>query len=252
MKKLDVLLMVLSALFPVTGLMKQMPLQLSLYIGGLLFLTSFGSYHAKRMHSRIFSWVAYASFITLLLAIWNQYITVDSLIANAKIAACIAIIPFLFRFRTYAITLGLLGLWGMMLWDVKQIQSLAVLQRMMNILTTEKLYLVILVAGFLLGGLLASVLHRDNNNQEKTNAFKQKQKRMRPTFKIRIPSLPRLKFKMLKFSKKSSKQRDTRKYEQNHQETAPTNHTTPTEQHNDVGTVQGQTRMERRRNRYNA
>ncbi|ENQ3076923.1 DUF3959 family protein [Bacillus sp. WLY-B-L8] len=252
MRKLDVLLMVLSALFPVTGLMKQMPLQLSLYIGGLLFLTSFGSYHAKRMHSRIFSWVAYAAFITLLMSIWNQYITVDSLIANAKIAACIAVIPFLFRFRTYAITLGLLALWGVMLWDAKQIQSLAVLQRMMNLLTTERLYLVILVAGFLLGGLLANALHRDNGKQEKTSAFQQKKKRMRPTFKIRIPSLPRLKFKMLKFGKKSSKQRDTRTYERNHQEAAPTYHTTPTEQHNDIGTAQGQTRMERRKNRYNA
>ncbi|MEH6891701.1 DUF3959 family protein [Bacillus sp. JJ864] len=252
MKKLDVLLMVLSVLFPVTGLMKQVPLQLSLYIGGLLFLTSFGSYHAKRMHSRIFSWVAYAAFITLLMSIWNQYITVDSLIANAKIAACIAVIPFLFRFRTYAITLGLLALWGVMLWDVKQIQSLAVLQRMMNLLTTERLYLVILVAGFLLGGLLANALHRDNGKQEKTSAFQQKKKRMRPTFKIRIPSLPRLKFKMLKFGKKSSKQRDTRTYERNYEEKVPTYHTTSTEQHNDTGTVQGQTRMERRRNRYNA
>ncbi|MEI4804229.1 DUF3959 family protein [Bacillus sp. FJAT-51639] len=252
MKKLDVLLMVLSVLFPVTGIMKQMPLQLSLYIGGLLFLTSFGSYHAKRMHSRIFSWVAYAAFITLLLAIWNQYITVDSLIANAKIAACIAVIPFLFRFRTYAITLGLLALWGAMLWDVKQIQSLAVLQRMMNLLTSEKLYLVILVAGFLLGGLLANALHRDNNKQEKTNTFKQKKKRMRPTFKIRIPSLPRLKFKMLKFGKKSSKQRDTRPYERNYEEQTPTYSATQTEQHNDTGTVQGQTRMERRKNRFNA
>lgn len=230
-----------------------MPLQLSLYIGGLLFLTSFGSYHAKRMHSRIFSWIAYAAFITLLLAIWNQYITVDSLIANAKIAACIAVIPFLFRFRTYAITLGLLALWGAMLWDVKQIQSLAVLQRMMNLLTSEKLYLVILVAGFLLGGLLANALHRDNNKQEKTNTFKQKKKRMRPTFKIRIPSLPRLKFKMLKFRKKSSKQRDTRPYERNYEEhQTPTYSATQTEQHNDTGTVQGQTRMERRRNRFNA
>lgn len=229
-----------------------MPLQLSLYIGGLLFLTSFGSYHAKRMHSRIFSWVAYAAFITLLLAIWNQYITVDSLIANAKIAACIAVIPFLFRFRTYAITLGLLALWGAMLWDVKQIQSLAVLQRMMNLLTSEKLYLVILVAGFLVGGLLANALHRDNNKQEKTNTFKQKKKRMRPTFKIRIPSLPRLKFKMLKFGKKSSKQRDTRPYERNYEEQTPTYSTTQTEQHNETGTVQGQTRMERRKNRFNA
>ncbi|PEZ03724.1 hypothetical protein CN326_17755 [Bacillus sp. AFS018417] len=254
MKKLDVLLMVLSVLFPVAGIMKQIPLQLSLFMGGLLFLTSFGSYHAKRMHSRIFSWVAYTAFITLLLTIWNQFVTTSSLVANAKIAACIAVIPFLFRFRTYAITLGLLALWGAMLWDIKQVHSLAVLGRMMNLLTTERLYFLILVAGFLIGGLLANALYRDNsrNGQDKTSAFKQKKKRMRPTFKIRIPSLPRIKFKMFKFGKKSSKQRETRPYERNYEERTPTYHTTQTEQHNNTGTGHGQTRMERRKNRYNA
>ncbi|TKI78722.1 DUF3959 family protein, partial [Bacillus wiedmannii] len=37
MKKLDVLLMLLSGLFPVAGIIKQIPLEQSLYIGGLLF-----------------------------------------------------------------------------------------------------------------------------------------------------------------------------------------------------------------------
>ncbi|MFD3449708.1 DUF3959 family protein [Microbacteriaceae bacterium 4G12] len=248
MKRLDVLLLVLSALFPVAGIMKQIPLELSLFIGGLLFLTSFGSYYAKERHSRIFSWVAYTAFITLLFVIWNQYVTISSLVANAKIAACIALIPLLFQFRTYAITLGLLSLWGAMLWDVKQIKSLAVLQRMMNLFTTERLYLVILITGFLLGGLLANMLRRDK--QEKTGEWKQKKKRRRPTFRIRIPSLPKLKFKLLKFGKKSSKQREAHTYERNHEET-PIFHTTHLEQQN-TSTVQGQTRMERRRNRYHA
>ncbi|TKI89855.1 DUF3959 family protein, partial [Bacillus cereus] len=44
MKKLDVLLMLLSGLFPIAGLTKQIPLEQSIYIGGLLFFTSFGSY----------------------------------------------------------------------------------------------------------------------------------------------------------------------------------------------------------------
>lgn len=38
MKKLDVLLMLLSGLFPIAGMLKQIPLEQSLYIGGLLFL----------------------------------------------------------------------------------------------------------------------------------------------------------------------------------------------------------------------
>ncbi len=36
-KKLDVLLMLLSGLFPIAGLTKQIPLEQSIYIGGLLF-----------------------------------------------------------------------------------------------------------------------------------------------------------------------------------------------------------------------
>lgn len=251
MKKLDVLLMLLSCLFPIAGIMGQVPLELSLFMGGLLFFTSLGSYYAKRMHSRIFSWIAYTMFITFLFTIWDQDVTTGSLVANMKIAACIAVIPLLFRFRTYAITIGLLGLWGALLWDVKQIQSLAVLQRIMNLLTTERLYLLILVVGFLLGGLFGRTLNRKNSSvkQEKTSMLKQKKKRVRPTFKIRIPSLPRLQFKMLKRGKKSSEIKETRSYEQSHEEIASTYHI---EQHNETKPVQGQTRMERRKNRYNA
>ncbi|WP_141248935.1 DUF3959 family protein, partial [Pseudomonas sp. HAR-UPW-AIA-41] len=108
-------------------------LELSLFIGGLLFLTSVGSYYAKRWHSRIFSWIAYTGFITFLLVIWDQYAIMSSITANVKIAACVAIIPLVFRFRTYAITTGLLGLWAILLWDIKEMQSLAVLQRVMNV-----------------------------------------------------------------------------------------------------------------------
>lgn len=255
LKKLDVLLMVLSFLFPIAGIMKKIPLELSFYLGGLLFFTSFGSYYAKRMYSRICSWLAYTIFITFLLAIWNQYVTTSSLLANAKIAACITVIPLLFRFRTYAITLGLLALWGGLLWDIKQAKSLVVLGRIMNLLTSERLYLLLLVVGFLLGGLFANMLKRGsiNEKQEKTNLFKQKKKRIKPNFKIRIPSLPRLKVKMPKFSRKSSNSKETRTYEPNREEKTATYHTTQTEQqHHEVETMQGQTRMERRRNRYNA
>ncbi|EEL50499.1 DUF3959 family protein [Bacillus mycoides] len=252
MKKLDVLLMVLSFLFPIAGIMKQIPLELSFYLGGLLFFTSFGSYYAKRMYSRICSWLAYTIFITLLLGIWNQYVTASSLLANAKIAACIAVIPLIFRFRTYAITLGLLALWGGLLWDIKQTQSLAVLGRIMNLLTAERLYLLLLVVGFIFGGLLANMLKRGSNNekQEKTKLFKQKKKRIMPKVKIRIPSLPRLK---VNFGRKSSKPKKPHTYEPKREEKAPMYHATQIEQqHTEVETTQGQTRMERRRSRYNA
>ena len=82
--------------------------------------TSFGSYFAKKIYSRICSWIAYAPFITLLLIIWHQDISTSSIIANAKIAACIALVPCLFRFRTYGLTFGLFALWSALLWDMKK------------------------------------------------------------------------------------------------------------------------------------
>ncbi|MBJ8052830.1 DUF3959 family protein [Bacillus cereus] len=255
MKKLDVLLMVLSGLFPVAGIMKQIPLEQSLFIGGLLFFTSFGSYFAKKIYSRICSWIAYAPFITLLLVIWNQDISISSIIANAKIAACIALIPCLFRFRTYGLTLGLFSLWAALLWDIKEVQSLVILERMTSLMTSHYLYILLLVGGLILGGLLAMLLHRKekDNKVEKTNIFKQKKKRNKPTFKIRIPRLPKFKIKLLKFGGKSSKRKTPETiYERNYDEPAQSNQMIEQEPQYKVEAIQGQTRMERRRNRHNA
>ncbi|MGH0942894.1 DUF3959 family protein [Bacillus mycoides] len=255
MKKLDVLLMVLSGLFPVAGIMKQIPLEQSLFIGGLLFFTSFGSYFAKKIYSRICSWIAYAPFITLLLVIWNQDISISSIIANAKIAACIALIPCLFRFRTYGLTLGLFSLWTALLWDIKEVQSLVILERMTSLMTSHYLYILLLVGGLILGGLLAMLLHRKekDNKVENTNIFKQKKKRNKPTFKIRIPRLPKFKIKLLKFGGKSSKRKTPETiYERNYDEPAQSNQMIEQEPQYKVEAIQGQTRMERRRNRHNA
>ncbi len=176
MKKLDVLLMLLSGLFPIAGMLKQIPLEQSLYIGGLLFFTSFGSYFAKKIYSRICSWIAYAPFITLLLVIWNQDISTSAIIANAKIAACIALIPCIFRFRTYGLTLGLFSLWAALLWDIKEVQSLVILERMTSLMTSNYVYLLLLAGGLILGGLLATLIHRKekDNNKENINLFHQK------------------------------------------------------------------------------
>ncbi|MES5955226.1 DUF3959 family protein [Bacillus fungorum] len=257
MKKLDVLLMLLSGLFPVAGIMKQIPLEQSLYIGGLLFFTSFGSYFAKKIYSRICSWIAYAPFITLLLVIWNQDISTSSIIANAKIAACIALIPCLFRFRTYGLTLGLLSLWAALLWDIKEVQSLVILERMTSLMTSHYLYLLLLVGGLILGGLLAMLIHRreKNDNKENINLFKQKKKRKKLSFKIPLPRLPKIKMKLIKFGGKASKRKTPEKIlEYNYEEPASAATYEVTEQIHQYkeGTAQGQTRMERRRNRYNA
>ena len=255
MKKLDVLLMLLSGLFPIAGMLKQIPLEQSLYIGGLLFFTSFGSYFAKKIYSRICSWIAYAPFITLLLVIWNQDISISAIIANAKIAACIALIPCIFRFRTYGLTLGLFSLWAALLWDIKEVQSLVILERMMSLMTSHYLYILLLVGGLILGGLLAMLLHRKekDNNKENTNIFKQKKKRKRLTFKIRIPRLPKFKMKLFKFGGKASKRKTPEiMHERNNEEPVVTYEMAEQIDQYKESTVQGQTRMERRKNRYNA
>lgn len=138
--------------------------------------TSFGSYFAKKIYSRICSWIAYAPFITLLLIIWHQDISTSSIIANAKIAACIALVPCLFRFRTYGLTFGLFALWSALLWDMKEVQSLVILERMSSLMTSNFKYIMLLVGGLIFGGLLAMLIHRKekDDNKENINLFKQK------------------------------------------------------------------------------
>ncbi|OAK22186.1 hypothetical protein A6283_27070 [Bacillus wiedmannii] len=256
MKKLDVLLMLLSGLFPVAGIMKQIPLEQSLYIGGLLFFTSFGSYFAKKIYSRICSWIAYAPFITLLLVIWYQDISTSSIIANAKIAACIALIPCLFRFRTYGLTFGLFSLWAALLWDIKEVQSLVILERMSSLMTSNFKYLMLLVGGLIFGGLIAMLLHRkEEDNKENINLFQQKKKRKKLSFKIPLPRLPKFKMKLFKFGGKVSKRKKPEKISEHNYEEPATAATYEMPEQIDPykeGTAQGQTRMERRRNRYNA
>ena len=257
MKKLDVLLMLLSGLFPIAGMLKQIPLEQSLYIGGLLFFTSFGSYFAKKIYSRICSWIAYAPFITLLLVIWSQDISTSAIIANAKIAACIALIPCIFRFRTYGLTLGLFSLWAALLWDIKEVQSLVILERMTSLMTSNYVYLLLLAGGLILGGLLATFIHRKekDDNKENINLFQQKKKRKKLSFKMPLPRLPKFKMKLFKFGGKGSKRKTPEKIRKhNYEESAPAATYEMSEQIDQYkeDTVQGQTRMERRRNRYNA
>ena len=138
--------------------------------------TSFGSYFAKKMYSRI-CWIAYAPFITLLLVIWHQDIATSSIIANAKIAACVALIPCLFRFRTYGLTLGLFSLWAALLWDIKEVQSLVILERITSLMTSHYVYILLLIGGLVIGGLLAMFIHRKekDNNKENINLLHQKE-----------------------------------------------------------------------------
>ncbi len=158
------------------------------------------------MYSRICSWIAYAPFITLLLVIWHQDIATSSIIANAKIAACVALIPCLFRFRTYGLTLGLFSLWAALLWDIKEVQSLVILERITSLMTSHYVYILLLIGGLVLGGLLAMFIHRkEKDNQEKYKSTWTKKKRKRLSIKIQLPRLPKLKMKLFKFGGKESK-----------------------------------------------
>ena len=118
MKKLDVLLMLLSGLFPIAGLTKQIPLEQSIYIGGLLFLLV----SVVILLKDVFTYMRLDS----VCAIYN--ITVSYLASGycnklnhskCENSACVALIPCLFRFRTYGLTLGLFSLWAALLWDIK-------------------------------------------------------------------------------------------------------------------------------------
>ncbi|HHT7204057.1 TPA: DUF3959 family protein, partial [Bacillus cereus] len=106
------------------------------------------------------------------------------------------------------------------------------------------------------GGLLAMLLHRkeQDDNKENINLFQQKKKRKKLSFKIPLPRLPKFKIKLFKFGGKASKRKTPEKIrEHNYEEpaSAATYEMIEQIQQYKEGTAQGQTRMERRRNRYN-
>ncbi|UOY92979.1 DUF3959 family protein [Ectobacillus sp. JY-23] len=230
MKLFDIFLILLSFLLPIAGYIKQFPVMLSIFLGGLLFVTSVASYMTKRTSSRFWSWITYSAFFTNIWVLYDTFVTVDTLISHAKIAACVAIIPFVFKFRTYAITGALLGLWGAVLWDIKETQSLLTLQNMLNTFTTERLYLLLMIGGFLIGGLLSP--RRD----EEPKKERRKKKRKRPSYRISLPRLPRLPNVHLRKKKALNRQKQE-----------------PKEMDFTINTVdkpvEGQTRMERRKYR---
>ncbi|MDG4657071.1 DUF3959 family protein [Ectobacillus antri] len=230
MKLFDILLILLSFLLPIAGYIKQFPMTLSIFIGGLLFVTSIGSYMTKRTSSRFWSWITYSAFVTNIFVLRDTFVTVDTLISHAKIAACVAIISFVFKFRTYAVTGALLGLWGAILWDIKETQSLLTLQNMLNTFTTERLYVLLMIGGFLIGGLLSP--RRDEEPKKERG----KKKRKRSSYRISLPRLPKLPNIHIHKKKPLSRQKQE-----------------PKEMDSTINTVdkqlEGQTRMERRKYR---
>nr|WP_247739132.1 DUF3959 family protein [Bacillus sp. 165] len=237
--------MLLSFLFLAGGILKQIPMELSVWIGGLLFLTSVGSYLAKQTGLRIFSWISYTLFSAFLLSIWDQYVTLDSLTANIKIAACISIIPFLLRFRTYAITLSLLSLWGALIWDIKETQSFTVLSGIMNMYTTEQIYAVVLLGGFLIGGWIGRAAASKTEKKQKKKEKKQKRNRQKLTI-----SVPKLTIPKVTFRPKPSVSKNTHENLQNHEEHTIVFNPKHIEKQDMVGQgTKGETRMERRKKR---
>ena len=101
--------------------------------------------------------------------------------------------------------MGLFSLWAALLWDIKEVQSLVILERITSLMTSHYVYILLLIGGLVIGGLLAMFIHRKekDNNKENINLLEKKRKRL--SFKIRLPRLPKLKMKLFKFGGKESK-----------------------------------------------
>ncbi len=64
---------------------------------------------------------------------------------------------------------------GALLWDIKEVQSLVILERMSSLMTSHFKYLMLLVGGLILGGLIAMLLHRKKEDyKENITLFQQK------------------------------------------------------------------------------
>ncbi|MED2515522.1 DUF3959 family protein, partial [Bacillus thuringiensis] len=101
---------------------------------------------------------------------------------------------------------------------------------------------------------LAMFIHRkEKDNKENINLLGPKKKRKRLSIKIRLPRLPKLKMKLFKFGGKESKSKMPEKnHEYKYEESVAAYEMTEQIDPYKENAVQGQTRMERRRNRYNA
>ena len=60
--------------------------------------------------------------------------------------------------------------YGTLLWDIKEVQSLVILERITSLMTSHYVYILLLIGGLVLGGLLAMFIHRkEKDNQENIN-----------------------------------------------------------------------------------
>ncbi len=56
-----------------------------------------------------------------------------------------------------------------LLWDIKEVQSLVILERMTSLMTSHYVYILLLIGGLVLGGLLAMFIHRKEKDNNKEN-----------------------------------------------------------------------------------
>lgn len=70
---------------------------------------------------------------------------------------------------------GLILIMGRLLWDIKEVQSLVILERITSLMTSHYVYILLLIGGLVLGGLLAMFIHRkEKDNQENINLLELK------------------------------------------------------------------------------
>lgn len=111
--KVDIFLMILGIIFPIVGLLGIINFKVALLIFILHTGALFFSTRAKANRRRIYSGVAYAFFVTgfSLLMLYGEGGEFFPLYQYFLIGIGVAVIPLIFRFRTYAITGGVLGYW---------------------------------------------------------------------------------------------------------------------------------------------
>lgn len=159
LKKLDVAGMLLSLIFIYGAFSGKMPMENGIKTGVLLFILSFLSLHAKKKPNKFKSFAAYLVFfyILLYLSIINEiedYSSKDILL----VSAAISVIPFWFRWKARAITGAVIGYWLTLGYSVLVDGSTeAIFTHYTELSTSDAVYLMPVIGGFLLIGIIGFV-----------------------------------------------------------------------------------------------
>jgi len=159
LKKLDVAGMLLSLIFIYGAFSGKMPMENGIKTGVLLFILSFLSLQAKKKPNRFKSFAAYLVFFFILcyLSTMNE-IESYSLQDFLLVSAAISVVPFAFKWKARAITGAVIGYWLTLAFSVLVDGSTeAIFTHYTELSTSDAIYLMPVVGGFLLIGIIGFV-----------------------------------------------------------------------------------------------